>query len=299
MSQTLRFRIVNVALLLVIAFVWASSFGAIKVAVYDTGPISLAAIRASGAAVILGVWLAASGPIPWQTYKDHMGAFFMIGGVGTALPFIIIPFAELEIESALAGLLMALGPLATLIGAWALGYQDDVSRGRFFGILLGLVGAGLLLSDGFRTLGTGHLVAQIMTIFASLCYVAGNLTVRKIAHIHWLVISTGSMFVASLILWPLALVIEQPSPFDWSALSWGMLIWLAAMPTAFAFSIRYLLIARAGPTFTSYVGYLIPAMAMLLGYSLLDEVITATHLGALCLILLGLILAQTKSKAQK
>ena len=50
MSQTLRFRMVNIALLLLIAFVWASSFGAIKVAVYDTGPLSLAAIRASGAA---------------------------------------------------------------------------------------------------------------------------------------------------------------------------------------------------------------------------------------------------------
>ena len=288
-------RLINLALLLLIGFIWASAFGAIKVAVVETGPITLAAMRSSIAAVILLVLLRFKGPIDWRIGFAHFPQFLIVGGIGSALPFMMIPWAELRIDSSLAGLLMSVGPLATLAGAWAFGLEDHFPMRRIFGILIGLCGALLIFTDGFGALGTGHLIAQIVTLLASLCYVCGNLMVRRLSVIPPFTISTLAITLSAVLLWPAALIFETPAPMSWSVLSWQMVIWLGVMPTAFAFSIRYFLIARAGATFTSYVGYLVPGLALVIGALWLGETVTADKIAALLLILLGLILAQKSS----
>lgn len=288
-------RLINLALLLLIGFIWASAFGAIKVAVVETGPITLAAMRSSIAAVILLVLLRLKGPIDWRIGFAHFPQFLIVGGIGSALPFMMIPWAELRIDSSLAGLLMSVGPLATLAGAWAFGLEDHFPMRRIFGILIGLCGALLIFADGFGALGTGHLIAQIVTLLASLCYVCGNLMVRRLSVIPPFTISTLAITLSAVLLWPAALIFETPAPMSWSVLSWQMVIWLGVMPTAFAFSIRYFLIARAGATFTSYVGYLVPGLALVIGALWLGETVTADKIAALLLILLGLILAQKSS----
>lgn len=285
-------QIVNVSLLLLIAFLWASAFGAIKIAVQEVGPISVAAIRASLAAVILLVILRVSGPIPWQYLRRYSGAFLVVGGFGTALPFALIPYAETRIDSSLAGLLMSAGPLATMAGAWAFGLEDDLSKRRFFGLVIGLVGVVVIFAKGFAEIGTAHLLAQAAAVAASLCYVGGNLMVRRLSFIPPLTISALAMSVGALLLWPVALIAEPIDMASWSLLSWQMLIWLGVMPTAFAFSIRYYLIARAGASFTSYVGYLIPAIAVMIGAVFLGELISIDKILALILILAGLLFAQ-------
>ncbi len=60
----------------------------------------------------------------------------------------------------------------------------------------------------------------------------------------------------------------------------------------FSLSVRYYLIGRAGPSFTSYVGYLIPAIAVIIGAVWLGEAITHDKIAALAFILFGLLLAQ-------
>lgn len=291
-ENQLLFRLVNLGLLLLIAFIWASAFGAMKVAVFETGPISLAAMRSSIGALILIALLRLRGPIKLRQFTQNMKGLFIIGGIGTAAPFVMIPWAEQFIDSSLAGLLMSIGPIATLCGAWLFGLEDDISYRRIFGLLLGLAGAVYLLSDGFAKMGGVHLWAQLVTVSASLCYVIGNLTVRRMQHLNWLVIAAGGMTITACLLWPLALFVEWPQPQSWSVRTWQMLLWLGVMPTAFAFAVRYYLISRAGPSFTSYVGYLIPAIAVVIGYVFLQEAITVTKIASLALILTGLLLAQ-------
>lgn len=296
-SYSASYQLVNIMLLLLIAFLWASAFGAMKIAVSETGALTLAALRSSIAAVILLALLRLTGPIDWQIAIAHWPKFLVVGGVGSALPFVMIPWAELRIDSSLAGLLMSIGPLATLAGAWAFGFETDVPKRRVLGVVIGLGGAILIFSDGIGEMGGANLDAQIVTVCASLCYVCGNLMVRRLSFVPPLTISALAMTLAACLLWPIALIAETPQPFSWSALSWQMVLWLGVMPTALAFSIRYYLIARAGASFTSYVGYLIPAIAVLIGVFWLGETVSHAQIAALGLILFGLLLAQkTKTR---
>ena len=295
MSKLSLWQVTNIGLLLFIAFLWASAFGAMKLAVLETGPLTLAAVRALIASVILLILLRLKGPIPWHFLRQYFPQFFIVGGLGTALPFVLLPWAELRIESSLAGLLMSVGPLATMAGAWLFGLERDLSLKRLCGIFIGLAGTMVIFAQGFASLGQGYVGAQFVAVGASLCYVAGNLMVRRLDMIAPFVIATLAMTLAACLLMPLALIIEQPTPLRWSAQAWQLLLWLGIMPTALAFTVRYYLIARAGASFTSYVGYLIPAIAMLLGALFLDEIITFDKLLALGLILAGLLFAQQQA----
>ena len=119
--------------------------------------------------------------------------------------------------------------------------------------------------------------------------------VRYVSFIPPLTISALAMSLASCLLWPIAFIFEQPAPTAWSPMAWQMILWLGIMPTALAFSVRYYLIGRAGPSFTSYVGYLIPAIAVIIGAVWLGEAITYDKIAALAFILFGLLLAQKPS----
>ena len=53
-----------------------------------------------------------------------------VGFVGVAVPFMLVSYGEQYVDSSLAGLLMAIGPLATLIGAHYITRDELITRQR-------------------------------------------------------------------------------------------------------------------------------------------------------------------------
>ena len=97
-----------------------------------------------------------------------------------------------------------------------------------------------------------------------------------------------SLILSSFLVLPLAFFLEQPEPMTWSADIWVSLLWLGLISTAFAFTLRYVLINRAGAGFLSNVGYTIPMVAVVIGFVLLGEAVTLPKLLALLVILASL-----------
>ena len=107
----------NVALLILLALVWSSSFSAIKVAVVETGPLTLVGLRTLiGFAVVL-IFIKFQANFEWRPYLRHLPYLFVMSVIGMSLPFYLISDAELVLDSSLTGLLMSVGPLLTIIGA--------------------------------------------------------------------------------------------------------------------------------------------------------------------------------------
>ena len=97
-----------------------------------------------------------------------------------------------------------------------------------------------------------------------------------------------SLILSSFLALPLALFLEQPEPMSWTTEIWASLLWLGLISTAFAFTLRYVLINRAGAGFLSNVGYTIPMVAVFIGFVLLGEAVTLPKLLALLVILASL-----------
>ena len=284
--------IVNIILLLCAASLWASAFSAIKIAVGEVGPLTVAAARCLIAGLVLTPFLLQS-----HLLKELRSAplifLSFVGFVGVAVPFMLVSYGEQYVDSSLAGLLMAIGPLATLIGAHYITRDELITRQRLGGILLGFAGVVLLLWQGSRLIGQTAVLGQLAILAAALGYVSSNLMIRRISgKVAALIISWSGLAFSAVLLVPAAIVIEAPDIMAVSVPTISALLWLGLMPTALGFTLRYILIARAGAGFTSYVGYLIPAIALLFGVILLDEPLSWDRLAGLALILVGLALAR-------
>jgi drug/metabolite transporter (DMT)-like permease len=238
--------------------------------------------------LVLFVFLALSGGLKLDFARLPYRRLLAIGFVGTLLPFFLISWAEQTVDSAVAGLLNGAGPLVTVLGAHFITRDELMTKGRLAGVLLGLVGIIILMQDGLEKLGTGSLLGQIALVVAFGCYAAGNLMVRGVKLLTPVQLAACSLAFSSLISVPAALWLEAPTPQSWSLEVWGALLWLAVVSTAFAFSLRYVLIRRAGAGFVANVGYLIPIVAVLIGFFFLDERITPMTVLAMLIILLSL-----------
>jgi drug/metabolite transporter (DMT)-like permease len=104
-----------------------------------------------------------------------------------------------------------------------------------------------------------------------------------------LVVAAGQLTGSSILILPLALVIDRPWDLPMPSGGTGAaLLGLALLSTALAYVIFFRILARAGATNLLLVTFLIPVSALLLGVAFLGERVTAHQLLGMLLIGLGL-----------
>ncbi|MDX1656490.1 MAG: DMT family transporter, partial [Candidatus Competibacteraceae bacterium] len=101
-------------LLLALVAMWGSSFLLTKLAVATLPPTAVVAGRLSIAALVLATMALVRGHRP-PVSITLWGYFIAMGVVGSSLPFFLISWGQQHIDSALAGILMAVMPLVTLV----------------------------------------------------------------------------------------------------------------------------------------------------------------------------------------
>jgi drug/metabolite transporter (DMT)-like permease len=283
-------------LLLALTAMWGSSFMFIKLGVATVPPATLVAGRlAIGAAVLFAV-MRARGlalPPPGRRWLP----FAALAMVGNCAPFYLITWGQQFIDSALAGILIAVMPLATLLLAHFFAAGERMTAGRALGFSIGLAGVVVLMGPTALAGLGGSLLkvsAQATVLAGALCYAANSVLARRLIATDFLVASTAVLIVASALMVPVALVFDRPWALAPGMGSTAAIVWLGIGPTALATILYFRLIAAAGPTFMSLVNYLSPVVALLAGVALLGEEPGVTALAGLGLILLGIALSRRR-----
>lgn len=280
------------ALLITLVVMWGSSFVLTKVAVSVLPPAAVAFGRIAVAALLLvALILLARRRLPRSRLAWRYLAIMSV--VGYALPFMLISWGQQRIDSGLAGILMAVMPLATLTLAHFFIAGERLTPARASGFGLGF--AGIVVLIGPRALlelgGGGTLVAgQLAVLGGALCYAVQSIVARRAP--------AGDVWVTSAVVLALAACLTAPfgvGSGNWSNVSNAAILAIVALgviSTAAASVVYYRLIALAGPSFLSLINYLIPLWAVALGMVFLDERPDWTSLAALGLILAGIALSQ-------
>ena len=294
--MTRSHRIRDWALLAALVAMWGSAFLFTKLGVATVPPATLAASRlALGAATLYAVMrshgLALPPPGPrWLS-------FAVLAIVGNCVPFYLISWAQQFIESALAGILVAIMPLATLSLAHFFVAGERMTANRALGFSLGFGGIVVLMGPAALAGLGGSLLAvtaQAAVLAGALCYAANSVMARRLIETDFLVASTAVLIMATVVIVPLALVLDRPWTLAPSMGSAAAIVWLGVGPTALATLLYFTLIASAGPTFMSLVNYLSPMVALLAGITLLDEQPGTSAVAGLGLILLGIALSRRR-----
>ena len=291
-------------LLAALVAMWGSSFMFIKLGIASVPTATLVAARLIlGAAILLVMVYLRGARLPAFTGSGLRlwGNYLILALLGNCILFTTITWGQHRTDSALAGILMAVMPLATLVLAHFFVSGERMTRNRVLGFILGFAGILVLMGPTALPGAGGSALAalsQLAILFGALCY-AGNSVLTKILARgdDILTASAAMLLVASVIALPIALVVDQPWTLAPSTSSVAAIVWLGVGPTAIATLFYFKLIGSAGPTFMSLVNYMSPAVAVFLGVALLGETPGLHAYLALLLILGGIAISQWRSRA--
>lgn len=283
-------------LLLALVVMWGSSFMFNRIAVASLPPLIVVAGRIGIAAIVLIVIVHALGkrlPPPGRAWWPYA----VIAIIGNAVPFYLITWGQQVVESALAGILIAIMPLATIVLAHFLIAGEHLTRQRVAGFITGFSGILLLMGpDALAGVGGDALriVSQLAVLGGALCYALQSVLTRLIIKGDILVAAAATLLIAAVIAVPAALWLDRPWLLAPTGASVAAVVWLGVGPTAIATVLYFMLIRSAGPSFMSLVNYLSPGVAVLLGLLVLGETPQANAYFGLVLILAGLAFSQSR-----
>ncbi|MDO9255890.1 MAG: DMT family transporter [Bacteroidales bacterium] len=282
------------SILMMLAFVWGSSFILMKIGMKSFSSDQAAALRILMASLVLL-------PIAIKQIKalqrKDLKSLLIAGFIGSFFPAFLFMKAETQIDSALAGMLNSLTPVFTLI-VGLLFHRTAFKWMQVVGLSIGLAGAaGLILAgDGFH-LGTINSYALYIVLATFFYAISMNQIKSKLPHLTGIQVTSFSF----LFIGPVALIYLLTTNFAPVLANPGWPLHLLALAalgilgSAVAMLFMNSLIRYSSAVAASSVTYIIPIFAIMWGL-LYGEKVTLLHLICMCFILAGVYLINWKRK---
>jgi drug/metabolite transporter (DMT)-like permease len=271
--------------------IWGLPYLMIRVAVRELTPATLVFGRTALASVLL---------VPAAAYRRELRPLLAVWWplllytvIEIAIPWLLLARAETTLTSSLTGLLIAAVPLVGAVVVRLTGDRESMGARRWSGLLIGIVGVGALVGLDLGSVSALP-VAEVGAV--AVCYAIGPIILfRSLSDVPPLGVVAGSLLLAALMYAPLGIA-QAPSSMPRASVVLSV-IGLAVICTALAFIIFLALIAEVGPVRATVITYVNPAVAAILGVSILGEKITAGMGVGFILVLTGCFLATGRNRA--
>ncbi|WP_158818435.1 DMT family transporter [Methylocapsa sp. S129] len=277
-------------MLLLLALFWGGSFFFVGIAVKELPPLTIVALRVSLAAAILWLCAPALGLV-MPRGREALTAFLIMALINNVIPFCLIAFGQTQLASGLASILNATTPLFTVLAGHFLTADERLTPQRLAGALCGLLGvAGMIGPQLVEGLG-GGVLAELAILGAAVSYAFASIFGRRFRRlgINPIATATGQVTASSLMLIPIALLVDRPWALPMPGVAtFAAIAGLASLSTALAYILYFRILASAGATNVALVTLLAPVSSILLGAIVLHEHLAPRHFIGLALIGLGL-----------
>ncbi len=282
-------------LLLALGIMWGTSYAFIKLGVETLPTFTLIATRlAIGLALLATVVAVAREPLPRnpRTYF-HLA---VMGAINIAIPFTLITWAELTVDSAIAAILNGAVPLIVIVLA-ALAFDDEpITLNRLVGVVIGYVGVVVLVFPGLvAAAGGSEFTGEIALLGSTLAYAIGAVYARHfVKGLRPMIPALFQVFFAFLMVSVLALATENPFAVQWNLDAVIAVVWLGLLGSGLAYLLMFRLLSRIGATATSQLAYLLPVVGIITGALMFQEAVDGRILIGTGLILSGVTLVNGK-----
>lgn len=273
--------------IILLGAIWGCSFIFNAVLIREIGPLWVTSLRVGiGALGCWAVMFALRKPIP----RDPK-LWLQLGSLGIiayAIPFALFPLAQAHLASGVAAIINALTPMVTAIIShfWIGG--EKASRTKMTGVAIGFVGAAILVSPALSTGGSSHLWAIAACLGATLCYAISLNITRSFKHIEPTAMASIALSGAAIIAIPIALLTEG-APVMTRPETYGAAVAIGLLSTAFTFQVMYRILPRVGATNFATTTFIAPISALILGVTVLHEVILPIQILGMVVIFFGLL----------
>jgi drug/metabolite transporter (DMT)-like permease len=281
----------------IVYVVWGSTYLAIRVMVETVPPLLGAGVRFAVAGAVMLAVLSFR-----RRVKPTRAQLLSALAVGLLLPGAnaVVTVAEQEVPSNLAALLIASIPLWVLLMRRAAG--EPVSPAGIGAVLVGFAGVALLLQPGEQSEGAS-LLALGACVFAAVMWASGSFASPRLRLPGDPLVSTGwQMLLGGLAITATGLATGEAGQVDleaFSARSLVALAYLIVFGSWLAFTAYAWLLQNAPISRVATYAYVNPVVAIVLGFLILDEVVTPVTIVGAAIIVVSVALVTRIESARR
>ncbi len=282
-----------------LAVIWGLSFVAIRIALDEIGPLTSVAHRIVWAMLVLwGVVWAMRLPVPRSA--GTWAAFFVMGLLNNVIPFSLMAWGQLYIESGLTSILNAATAIFGVLVAAMCFADERLTPRKLIGVCLGF--AGVAIAIGLENLRDFDIrsMAQIAVITGTVSYALASAWARKtLGHLPLQVAAAGMLTGSTFVTVPLAIWVEGPITLSLRPETFLAVGYYALIATAGAYLLYYRILAMAGSGNLMLVTLMIAPVAIIAGALLLGEKLSPNAYAGFCLLALGLVILDGRLVSRK
>ena len=257
-----------------IYLIWGSTYLAIRYAVETIPPLFVASFRHLIAGGLLFGWCWWQGLRPGRQQwfaSIVLGVLFFVIGHGT------LHWAQQTLPSGVAAFLIATEPIFVAIMLTAT-RRTRITPPLLAGLLLGLFGVALILDADLQT-GRSQILSSIAVLIGTASWSLGMVYSRSATlHPDDSMAAAMSLLAGAVMLFLVGSVTGEAAELDLALVSMKSLFalgYLAVAGSLVAYSAYFWLLKRYPPTLIATHTYINPVVALVLGWSIAGEVLTA------------------------
>jgi drug/metabolite transporter (DMT)-like permease len=275
--------------LALICIIWGTTYTAIKYAVIDFPPFLLVGIRQTAAGLLLLTlaWMSGKAAMPDGRYirlQMLTGLATITGGNG------FITWGMQYVSSGLAAIIGSLTPIVVVLISLAWHGKERIHVRMIAGVLVGFAGMALIFREGWQDFVRPEFRWGIAGCFAS-CFTWSLGTVMAK---QWNAPGVSPLVNAGLQItsgglggFVLSAFFDQHHTIHHTLNGWISVAYLAIIGSALAFTLYMFVLRHLSATISSLYTYINPVVAILLGWLLLNESLTAWEIAGMALTILG------------
>jgi len=279
-----------------LALAWGTSFVAIEVGLHHVPPLLFAGLRyVIAGGVLLAVALATADRRVPRTRDEwrHVGVVAVLV-VGAYHGFLYL--GEQYVSGAVAAVVISLTPVLTAPLASAILPDDSIGFVEAAGLAFGVAGVAVIALPG-ANVGSTNVLGVLLVLGGALSFALGSVVSRPLdAGLPIQTTQAWAMLLGALCLLLVGFLRgESLSGVAWNATSVGSLLYLSLVAGAGGYLLYFVLLERASPTEINLVGYAEPAVATLVSWVALGQVVEETTIVGFAAILLGFALLKRRA----
>jgi drug/metabolite transporter (DMT)-like permease len=272
-----------------VCIIWGTTYLALRIAVLHFPPFLFTAIRQTTAGILLLCFMFIAGkaalPTKEHIFKQAIGGFFMMS-LGNGL----VAWAEMHIPSGIAAIICSLMPVIVILMNLVIAKDEKPNLPIIAGVILGLFGVVMIFAQHVSEFSkTEYLVGILMTFTAVLAWAGGSIWIKKSNPQSNPFVNAGlQMFFGGLWCFPISFAVDDLSAVSWTPEALYSLLYLIVFGSIIAYASYSYALKKLPMTVVSLYAYVNPLVAVILGWLVLDEMLTTKIIAAFILTVGGI-----------
>lgn len=247
--------------------------------------MAIGAITAS----IIGLLIYRKIPMDRASCKAYLAAAVAV--FGGMMP---VYWAAQYISSGLISVIFGITPMVTGFFAWRFIQEQGFNRLKVFGSLLGLVGLAIIFING-ASFGTEYLYGIIAVVVAVMLHSASSVWIKSInSSLPPIILVAGALLFSMPLFIAVYLIFSPPLPQVIPVKAIWSIVYLGIIGSVIGFVSYYYLLKHMPASSVALITLITPITALFLGNIINNEIITTAIYIGTALVLLGLLLHQSK-----